>query len=437
MEAHQRSRQALLPVALGLLSLAGSLIAIAALHAWAIGAVDDLLGARLQATGESAAILFESVRPTSALLLRLMRANQLDAAYVIAPGLRVSVDSEGRADHPLDMIRVDSERLEAAFAGGASVGPGFDLAGLEVLSGYFPIAETSNIPPGGRGARLELRVLALEAGRAFQHARERLDRASAAVAAMSILAATALGLVALRWVRAEAISRVSAERAARGAAIGAMAAMAAHEIRNPLSVIRGTVELMGARSRMSLSEDDRSALEDVLGEVERLRRLTEDFLDLSTDRPMEQLRVDLSAILEESARALEAASLRLTVRRGIEGGLAVLGDAGRLRQVFANLLENAAQAQGEGTLELSARRDGGVAAIVVRDRGPGIPAEVRARLFDPFFTTRSDGTGLGLAIARRHVERHQGSIRLVDAPPPGTAFEVRLPILDPAPESQS
>jgi signal transduction histidine kinase len=409
-------------IALGLLSLAGSVLVIAWLRAQAKSALEDSLGARLKAAGESAALLFELSggpgRPLAELVPRLRAAEDLDAAYAVsksADGRLVADDGSG--PRPLDLLRVDPLRLEAALAGRSSVGLGFDLAGLQVLSGYFPM----KTPDGAA-------VLALEAGRPLLMMHRRVDRASLLGVLLSLFSSAILVLVARRWLLAEAVSRRAAERVARGQAIAALAAMAAHEIRNPLGVIRGTVELMQVRSGANLGARDQTALSDVLGEVERLRRLTEDFLDLSTERPIAEGPVDLSAILEESARALEVAQPRISVRREIEAALGLRGDAGRLRQVFLNLLQNAAEADPKGALELHARREGGSAVVVVRDFGRGVLPEVEPHLFDPFFTTRPDGTGLGLAVVRRHVERHGGTIRLLAADGPGAAFEVRLPL---------
>src|SRR5207237_7426654 len=103
------------------------------------------------------------------------------------------------------------------------------------------------------------------------------------------------------------------------------------------------------------------------------------------------------------------------VKLDVERDLRVRGDRGRLRQVFANLLSNAAEAQREGEVELAAKKADGNVVVTVRDHGPGVPEKARARIFDPFFTLRAGGTGLGLAIVRRHVERHGGAIKLVDS----------------------
>jgi signal transduction histidine kinase len=101
------------------------------------------------------------------------------------------------------------------------------------------------------------------------------------------------------------------------------------------------------------------------------------------------------------------------------------GDAARLRQVVANLLANAAEAQKEGEIVLSASASGGAVRIRVQDCGPGVPKGLR--LFDPFATGKEGGTGLGLYIARRIVERHGGTLRLAGGPP-GAVFEVSLPV---------
>jgi signal transduction histidine kinase len=409
-----------LAAAVGLLSLAGSFAMTGSLHGAAVRAIDKLLTAKLESAGESARLLFERVRPDNATLSALAHVNELDAAYVLESPARVSLDARRSAPHAVDLLRIDLPRVEAAFAGRSSVGHAFDVSSLEVISGYFPFhpASTSSVSE----------VLVLEAGESYRVASQRVDRAQLLGLGLSAVTAVALGLIALRFGREQRRAKLLAEEAARAQAIAEMAAMAAHEIRNPLGVIRGTVELMSARSGARLDPKDQSALGDVLEETARLRQLTEDFLDLSSSRPLDRSSVDLAEVLEESARSLEAATPTIRIVRSIERPLLLSADKKRLRQVFQNLLQNAVEAQREGEIELQAGTRDGEATIRVRDRGPGVPAEVRPRLFDPFFTTRSSGTGLGLAIARRHTERHGGSIALLDGPSPGATFEVRLPL---------
>ena len=410
-------RLALVPVAAAALGLLGSLAATLFLYSAAAHALDRVLDERLRGAGESAAELLEGSLPDGARLRALMVANSLEGAFVLDGSLTVLADATGPAGRRADLLRVDPDRVRRALGGETSVAASYALGDSLVATGYFPLRSGGEVRS----------VLALEAGQAFVGARRGLQSALALGALLSALGALALAVVAARWARSERSRSEAAERAARGEAVSRMAAMAAHEIRNPLGVIRGTVELMQQRSTAVLGERDRKALQDVLGEVERLRRLTEDFLDLAADRPLQRARIDLEALLDEAARATELAFPAVTLRREFAPLPTVEGDAGRLRQVFLNLLTNAAQAQLRGELTLRASACDGTIAIAVHDNGPGVPAELRRRLFDPFVSGKQGGTGLGLAISRRIVERHGGDISLVDDGQPGATFVVRLP----------
>jgi signal transduction histidine kinase len=410
--------RALGPLGLATLGLVGALAATLALYRAGSAALEQSLDARLRGAGESAALLLGDTPTTPERLEALMRANALDGVYVVDRKLAVPADATGPARRRVDLLRTDPAGVESALAGETWVRPGYSLGELQVTVGYFPVR--------GAGGQVDS-VLVLEAGQAFSSVRDALRRALWGGVALSAVGALALALVAARWLRDERARREAAARAARGEALTKMAAMAAHEIRNPLGVIRGTVELMRERSGLKLSERDKEALEDVLGEVERLRRLTEDLLDLSADRPLAAQRLSLSEVLEEAARGTEAAFPAVKVRRSFPELPPVEGDAGRLRQVFANLLQNAAQAQGEGEVRLAAESDGSAVRVRVEDDGPGVAPEVRERLFDLFVTGKANGTGLGLALCRRLVERHGGTVALVPEQRKGSTFEVRLP----------
>jgi signal transduction histidine kinase len=412
-------RRALVPLAAAALLLAGSLGATLFLYRAASTALDRVLDERLRGAGESAAELLSGAQPSADRLAALMKANALEGAYLVDAELRVLADATGPAGRRVDLLRADPERVKRALAGQASVAASYSLGDAVVATGYFPVHERGRVTS----------VLALEAGQAFAAPRRALQSALLLGALLSALAAVALAWIAARWSAAERARSEAAARAARGEVASRMAAMAAHEIRNPLGVIRGTVELMRERSAAQLGERDREALQDVLGEVERLRRLTEDFLDLAADRPLARATIDLRALLDEQARATEAAFPDVRVRCELAELPAVEGDPGRLAQVFRNLLANAAQAQRKGELELRAAARDGAITVQVHDHGPGVPADVRDRIFDPFVTTKSEGTGLGLAISRRIVERHRGRIALVDDARGGATFEVVLPAL--------
>jgi signal transduction histidine kinase len=415
-------RRLLVPLFAAALGLAGALAATLVLHAAARDAVDHVIHERLAGAGESTASLLAVVSPTAERLRDVMRANQLDGAYVVNDALRVVADATGTAGRRADLLRLDLERWRRALAGSASVDAGYALGGLTVLTGYFPVRGPTGAIEG---------VLVLEAGQSFLATRARIARARALGIALSVLSAVGLALAAARWTRAERERGRAAAEAARADGLSRLAAMAAHEIRNPLGVIRGTIDLMRERSAAALGERDRGALADIVVEVERLRQLTQDLLDLSSDRPLSLATTNVSAVIDEAARAVEASFPDIRVRREGADLPPIQADAARLRQVFANLLVNAAQAQRAGEIEVRARTTAAAVRVVVADAGPGLPEDAERRLFDLHFTTKSDGTGLGLAIARRIVDRHGGFLEYRRNQPRGALFELGLPRVQP------
>jgi two-component system OmpR family sensor kinase len=267
--------RALAPLLAALLGLAGSIAAALSLHRAADAALVRVLEERLRGAGETAAEWAGRAPPDAAVLRAVMRATQLEAAYLLSPELEVIADAAGEsAPRAADLLRTDPARVLHALAGQVTVAFAYDVAGVPIATGYFPV----RAPGGGITA-----VLALESGHEFASARAGLRRALWAGVGLSTLGALALAVVAFQWARVEGQRRAAAERAARGDALARMAAMVAHEIRNPLGIIRGAVELVRERSRAVLGARDGEALRDVLGEVERLRGLTDDFLDLARE----------------------------------------------------------------------------------------------------------------------------------------------------------
>lgn len=228
-------------------------------------------------------------------------------------------------------------------------------------------------------------------------------------------------------------------RAERLAAAGRVSAQVAHEVRNPLSSIGLNIELLGDQLGAATFADAadgpeaRRLLAAVTREVDRITEITEEYLRLAR-LPTPALRQeDLVAIVQSvvgfSRQELERANVTVSTRVPDDGPVPVMADEGQLRQVFLNLFRNAREAMsGGGALSVSVTRDGAAAVVKVADTGPGLPGEVRARLFEPFFSTKARGTGIGLSLSRQIVEAHGGTIGLDESAPSGTTFVMRFPL---------
>jgi signal transduction histidine kinase len=222
-------------------------------------------------------------------------------------------------------------------------------------------------------------------------------------------------------------ARGQQERRARVAVVGQVAASISQELRRPLEAIRNAVELLAPGS-----DPCRSVDEDPLAVIAEEVAAAESILDnlsqvACADQPHREL-LDLSAAIDEAVRSVpEASDVRIEL--DLEPRPFNLeADPGQLRRVLANLVRNAVQAMGpRGRIEVRARSEGDTACITLRDDGPGVPRDQRARIFEPLFSSRPRGTGLGLQICRQILGRHGGSIELVEDARPGAAFLLRIP----------
>lgn len=224
-------------------------------------------------------------------------------------------------------------------------------------------------------------------------------------------------------------------RAERLAAVGQLAAGAAHEIRNPLTAIRSTMQYL---SQSLQEEHQQEMVDELLSEVDRINKTLNDLLQLTREESFEPVLLDAVEALSHAVTLVEAQadSQQVTMETALpEHELKIRGDPDRLRQLLLNVLLNALQAMpGGGRLAVHIEtRDRPEdpshpwVQIAIADTGDGIEPEVIERVFDPFYTTKSDGTGLGLAISYRIVERHQGELQIDSEPGRGTTVFIRLP----------
>ena len=233
----------------------------------------------------------------------------------------------------------------------------------------------------------------------------------------------------------ESIERFGREAAQRErlSSLGRLSTVVAHEIRNPLMIIK--TSLRSLRSGSAGPEDIRTAVHDIDEEIERLNRIVSEVLDFAKPVKFDLEPVDLNALCTDAAHAVSAGAAPRDLRLDLAPDLPVVeSDSEKLRLALVNVLSNArAAVEAAGTERrpdairiTTARTARGDARIRISDRGPGIATEDLPRIFDPFFTTRRTGTGLGLAITRNIIEGLGGSISVASSPGRGTDVTIEL-----------
>ncbi|HET9933569.1 MAG TPA: ATP-binding protein [Polyangiaceae bacterium] len=234
----------------------------------------------------------------------------------------------------------------------------------------------------------------------------------------------------LRWTGGELVLATErADRAERMAALGRLAAGLAHEIRNPLGSISGCIQLL--KTVPNLSEEDRKLCDIIQREAARLNDLVTDMVDLSRPRKPMLASVDVANLAREVV-ALSSGSGRgvsdVAVRYEGLDRAEVQADGAQLRQLVWNLVRNAVQASrpADEVVVATRRDDHGAIELSVSDKGPGIDPTAHERLFDAFFTTRSQGTGVGLAVVKRIADEHGFAIRVESSAGQGATFRVVL-----------
>lgn len=228
--------------------------------------------------------------------------------------------------------------------------------------------------------------------------------------------------------RRELLQRELAENE-RLAALGRAAAGIAHEVRTPLGSIQGAAEILG--EDYAADHPRRAYYDILLEECRRMGRVVNDFLALGRPLSLQLRRGPLFPLLEEAMESVrseaQAKGVRLLLCPGTPP-FALEVDRDRLRQALENLLRNAVAASpADGEVSVSCAREADRLLIRVRDRGQGVAAEEREKIFEPFFTRRKDGTGMGLAVARQVARAHGGELAYEPAEGGGACFRIELP----------
>jgi len=219
--------------------------------------------------------------------------------------------------------------------------------------------------------------------------------------------------------------------------LGELAGGLAHEMKNPIAGIKGSMQVLSGDK--SLSEEIRTILLKVIEQIERIESLLKSLFNFAQPPRPAFLPVNVNDVLDTTISLtqkhpalLSSHSRSITIVRDFDSQLPrTMADPIQLQQVFMNLLLNAAEAMPDGgTLTAQTRREetGSSLRVMIRDTGSGIDEAMIHKIFHPFFTTKPKGTGLGLAISKRLVEQHGGSIRVANNPDRGASFTIDLPI---------
>lgn len=211
------------------------------------------------------------------------------------------------------------------------------------------------------------------------------------------------------------------------ARLGEMAAVIAHEVKNPLAGIRGAIQVIGGR--LPEGSPDAAMTKEIVARIDALNDLMKDLLLFARPPQPKPTPVEIARLVATTVELLREDPALKGVRVQVEGSAPPIEvDPELLKIVFQNLLVNGAHAmQGQGTIRISIKTVDSSCQIAFADAGPGIPLEIREKIFTPFFTTKSRGSGLGLPTAKRLIEAHHGTISFDCPPAGGTTVSVQLP----------
>ena len=214
----------------------------------------------------------------------------------------------------------------------------------------------------------------------------------------------------------------SIHRAERLRAVGELSARVAHDLRNPLGIIKNAVELIELSSNDQTDEKLKNRINMIKKASERMSRQITDILDFTRTRELQLEKTSLKNILESSLKSIDTGPVKITKPNN---DVIINCDSKQLEVVFTNILTNAIQAiENSGRIEVRITENDEDVSIEIEDSGPGIPEDKVEQIFEPLFTTKSSGTGLGLVSCKNIVEQHKGRITVKNNP---TNFEIKLP----------
>lgn len=356
-------------------------------------------------------------------LNRIKSTNDLEAAYIIDKTGNVLIDADVMYEKNFrrSYILRDSLAINKAFMGRPATSRLYSMFGSYFKNVYIKINLPTERPL----------VLVLEGNADFFDIMEKFENRSFIIVIESVLF-FALLLLFILWALSQFLKTENKlQQSKRLAALGQMSATVAHEIRNPLGIIKATTDIL--RERMPRQDKTDELFSYMNDEIKRINILVNDFLSLSRDPNLNLQNADISKTVYKTCNQFEKEHPEIDLKINVERNICVRHDTDRMHQVLLNLLINAVDASPQSGAEIrlnlykKSSRKQELALIEIIDKGVGIKGDPE-RLFEPFYTTKTRGTGLGLFICRRIVEYHQGTIRAQKISKGGSKIEIQLPV---------
>ena len=360
-------------------------------------------------------------------LSRLLYDFELESVFIINPQNVILIDAQNRFpdQQELTYLEQDSTILETAWSGTIAASPIHIIAGNKFKSVYAPL----------HNEYFEVAaVLVLEASADFFRLLD-LFRRGLIIGGLASFALIIIFSFFISWIVSLLIkTHNQMQQSEKLAAMGQMAASMAHEMRNPLGIIKSTADVL--KEKYAPKDQSDELFDFIFDEVQRLNHLVNNFLSFAREPKLNLVKQNLKPIIEKVISALQRDSQNPPVAIEFQADddlpeIAV--DENGLQQVLFNLILNAQQALPEENGKISIAlgkkqiRRNWYALISVHDNGSGITGELE-KIFEPFYTTKSSGSGLGLAISRQLIEKHGGWMDVESTPGEGTTFYIYLPI---------
>ena len=350
-------------------------------------------------------------------LFEIKENNNLQDIYILSPTLETIVDVATGINPEISQRSPDRQLVNQALNGQTVTGELQSLGDQRFLTAVTPLIDANNMITG---------LLVVEVPADFFDMLDQFDRGLLIFSFLNVVLILSVAFFLFRSIRRVLNLQELVKNQEHLVQLGEMAASVAHEIRNPLGIIKGANSLI--QKKYGSHQDE--VFSYIPAELERLNKLIEDFLSFARSREIRIQQINLKDLITKLQLGFSEHN-RLKFQLEIAEDLPLLNtDGDALEQILLNIIKNSVQAcSNDGKIDIKCEMEiRKRVKIQITDNGPGISEKIRDRIFDPFFTTREEGSGLGLAISKRLIEQLGGSIEVESTPDQGTKVTVLLPI---------